>query len=81
MYDWGTGVEELAYAARYFGFQGSYAFHNWNLEQLEGELKLGNPLILGLGRAGQQGPGRFVTLTGISLAENRVRVTNRSKEN
>ena len=76
MYDWGTGVEELAYAARYFGFQGSYAFHNWNLEQLEGELKLGNPLILALGSAGQQGPGHFVTLTGISLAENRVRVND-----
>src|SRR3990172_7507555 len=31
MYDFGTGVEELAYAAQSFGYKGSYAFHDATL--------------------------------------------------
>ena len=34
MYSWGTGVEELVYTAREFGYAGSRAFHNWTLEGL-----------------------------------------------
>ena len=32
MYDFGTGVEELAYAAQSFGYRGSYAFHGASLD-------------------------------------------------
>jgi len=31
MYDFGTGVEELAYAAQNFGYKGSVPFHGWAL--------------------------------------------------
>ena len=34
MYSWGTGVEELVYTTREFGYAGSRAFHNWTLEGL-----------------------------------------------
>ncbi len=34
MYDFGTGVEELAYAAQNFGYKGTIPFHNWSLGDL-----------------------------------------------
>ena len=34
MYDFGTGVEELAFAAESFGYRGSYAFHDASLADL-----------------------------------------------
>ena len=64
--DIGTGVEELAYLARNHGYRGSYAFHNWTLEQLAGQLEAGHPPIVALGANGASQPGHFVTVTGIS---------------
>jgi len=66
MYDWGTGVEELAYTAREFGYDGSISFQNWNLEQLTDYLYQGRPVVVSLGMNGADNPGHFVTLTGIS---------------
>lgn len=66
MYDWGTGVEELAYAAREFGYGGSIPFQNWNIEQLTDYLRQGRPVVVSLGLNGADNPGHFVTLTGIS---------------
>jgi len=66
MYDWGTGVEELAYTARKFGYDGSIPFKNWRLEQLTDYLRQGRPVVVSLGMNGADNPGHFVTLTGIS---------------
>ena len=44
MYDFGTGVEELAYAAQSFGYRGSYAFHDASLADLAGQLASGSPV-------------------------------------
>ena len=66
MYDFGTGVEELAYAAQSFGYRGSYAFHNASLADLAGELASGSPVVVSLGSNGADSPGHFVTVTGIS---------------
>ncbi len=66
LYEWGTGVEELAYTAREFGYAGSYAFHNWTLKQLTEQLHLGKPVIVSLGANGENKPGHFVTVSGIS---------------
>lgn len=66
MYEWGTGVEELAYAAREFGFEGSMPFHDWSLERLTEYLHQGSPVVVSLGMNGKERPGHFVTLTGIS---------------
>jgi len=76
MYEWGTGVEELAYMARHYGFPGSYAFHDWTLEQLTAELNKGNPVVLALGTNGPDQPGHFVTLTGLEADGNWVRVND-----
>jgi len=64
MYDFGTGVEELAYAAQSFGYKGSFAFHGASLDQLRAELAGGNPVVVGLGT--ETTAGHFVTVTGIS---------------
>jgi len=64
--EWGTGVEELAYTARSFGYAGSYAFHNWTLKQLTEQLHLGKPVVVSLGANGPDRPGHFVTVSGIS---------------
>ncbi|NIS82207.1 MAG: hypothetical protein GTO14_18825, partial [Anaerolineales bacterium] len=66
MYDFGTGVEELAYAAQSFGYKGSVPFHDWSLEQLRGELVKRRPVVVSLGANGEGLPGHFVTVTGIS---------------
>ena len=66
LYDTGTGVEELAYLARQHGYQGTIAFHNWNLAQLAEQLSRGKPVVVSLGANGEDQPGHFVTLTGIS---------------
>ena len=66
MYDWGTGVEELAYTAREFGYDGSIPFQNWSLERLTDYLRQGRPVVVSLGMNGADNPGHFVTLTGIS---------------
>jgi len=72
IHEWGTGVEELAIAARYFGFPGSFHFHNWNFDQVEAELRQGVPVVLSLGSNGSDQPGHFVTLTEISGNGSRV---------
>ncbi|NQS90819.1 MAG: C39 family peptidase, partial [Chloroflexi bacterium] len=66
MYDWGTGVEELAFAAREFGYAGSTAFHDWSFEELADQQGQGVPVVLSLGTNGADQPGHFVTLSGIS---------------
>ena len=66
MYSWGTGVEELVYAARNFGFPGTRAEHDWGLEDLFQELEHGNPLVVPLGLNGPDQPGHFLLLTGFS---------------
>jgi predicted double-glycine peptidase len=66
MYDFGTGVEELAYAAQSFGYRGSYAFHGATLEDLAAQLVVGSPVVVSLGANGEGVPGHFVTVTGIS---------------
>jgi len=76
MYEWGTGVEELAYGARHYGFPGSYAFHDWTLEQLAAELNNGYPVVLSLGTNGPDQPGHFVTLTGLAADGSWVRVND-----
>ena len=66
MYDWGTGVEELAFTAREFGYEGSIPFQNWSLEQLADYLRQGTPVVVSLGMNGADKPGHFLTLTEIS---------------
>jgi predicted double-glycine peptidase len=72
LYDFGTGVEELALAARSFGYAGSLAFHGWSLAQLQAELAAGRPVVVDLGANGPDEPGHFVTVTGISPDGSRV---------
>jgi hypothetical protein len=71
-YSWGTGVEELALAAREFGFPGSYPFFDGDLDQLQGLLERGLPPVLALGTKGPGVPGHFVTLTGISADRSQI---------
>lgn len=65
-YEWGTGVEELAYSAREFGYAGSYAFQGWTLHQLMDSIQRGFPVVVSLGLDGPEKPGHFVTVTGFS---------------
>jgi hypothetical protein len=65
-YDFGTGVEELAHAAQSFGYAGSLPFHDANLADLKTELVAGRPVVVSLGSNGEDQPGHFVTLTGVS---------------
>src|SRR3990172_8154497 len=66
MYDFGTGVEELAYAAQSYGYKGSFAFHGASLDQLQAQLATGSPVVVSLGANGAGAPGHFVTVTVIS---------------
>jgi len=66
MYDFGTGVEELAYAAQSFGYRGSYSFHDGTLADLQTQLDAGHPVTVALGTNGEGAAGHFVTVTGIS---------------
>ncbi len=66
MYDWGTGIEELTFAAREIGFKGSYFFQDWSFEKLAEVLRQAKPVVVSLGTNGSEQPGHFVTLTGIS---------------
>jgi len=74
LYETGTGVEELTFLARQNGYRGTTAFHDWTLEQLGGQLAAGRPVVVSLGAnpsstlraGGENQPGHFVTLTGIS---------------
>ncbi|MFV9674880.1 MAG: papain-like cysteine protease family protein [Anaerolineales bacterium] len=66
MYDFGTGVEELAHAAQNFGYAGSLPFHGWSLDQLSATLAEGKPVVVALGANGDGEPGHFVTVTGVS---------------
>ncbi len=66
MYDFGTGVEELAHAAQNFGYAGSLPFHGWSLDQLSMTLAEGKPVVVALGANGEGEPGHFVTVTGVS---------------
>ncbi len=66
LYETGTGVEELAYLARGHGYRGTTAFHNWTLEQIAEQIRLGKPVVVSLGVNGENQPGHFVTVTGVS---------------
>jgi hypothetical protein len=66
MYDFGTGVEELAFAAQSFGYKGAVPFHGGDLSTLSSELAEGRPVVVSLGANGEGQPGHFVTITGIS---------------
>ena len=66
MYDFGTGVEELAFSAQKFGYKGTIPFHNWSLGQLQAELAEGRAPVVTLGANGPGLPGHFVTVTGFS---------------
>jgi predicted double-glycine peptidase len=66
MYDFGTGVEELAYAAQAFGYRGATSFYEGDLALLQSELEAGRPVVVSLGSNGEGLPGHFVTVTGIS---------------
>jgi len=72
-YETGTGVEELAYIARSYGYRGSSPFHGWTLEDLAGELAAGRPVVVTLGKNGANQPGHFVTITGMSADGSWVR--------
>jgi hypothetical protein len=66
MYEFGTGVEELTYAAQYYGYTQSAAFHGWTVAQLMTEVSAGRPVVVALGSNGPDVPGHFVTVTGFS---------------
>ena len=66
LYEFGTGVEELAFAAQTFGYEGSLPFHDATLGDLRAQLDLGRPVVVALGTNGEDQPGHFVTVTGIS---------------
>jgi hypothetical protein len=66
MYDFGTGVEELAFAAQSFGYKGALPFYGGDLSTLASELAEGRPVVVSLGAKGEGQPGHFVTVTGIS---------------
>ncbi|MCJ7677720.1 MAG: C39 family peptidase [Anaerolineales bacterium] len=66
LYSFGTGVEELAFAAQAYGYAGSLALHGGTLDDLRAQLDLGRPVVVGLGTNGAGQPGHFVTVTGIS---------------
>jgi hypothetical protein len=66
MYDFGTGVEELSYAAIHYGYAHSSAFHGWSMGELKSEILAGRPVVVALGSNGPTLPGHFVTLTGFS---------------
>ncbi len=66
LYEYGTGVEELAFAAQSFGYVGSLPFHGATLVDLRSQLDLGHPVVVALGTSGEGRPGHFVTVTGLS---------------
>ncbi|HSB88883.1 MAG TPA: C39 family peptidase, partial [Anaerolineales bacterium] len=66
MYDFGTGVEELAFAAQSFGYRGASPFYGGDVSLLQSELAAGRPVVVSLGVNGDGEPGHFVTVTGIS---------------
>ena len=66
LYEFGTGVEELAFTAQSFGYRDSLPFHGGTLSLLEAELSAGRPVVADLGAKGTAEPGHFVTVTGIS---------------
>jgi len=66
MYDFGTGVEELAHAAQNFGYAGSLPFHGLSLDLLSTTVAEEKPVVVALGANGADQPGRFVTVTGVS---------------
>ena len=63
LYDFGTGVEELAYAAVTYGYAQAGPVHGWTLDDLLAELAAGRPVVVALG---SEGAGHFVTITGLS---------------
>ncbi|NIS83423.1 MAG: SH3 domain-containing protein [Anaerolineales bacterium] len=66
MYEFGTGVEELAFAAQSFGYKGSQSFHGATLESLLKEITANRPVVVALGTDAGGQPGHFVTVTGFS---------------
>ncbi len=72
MYDFGTGVEELAFTAQSYGYADSLPFHDGSIALLQSELAAGRPIVVSLGHEDAEGlsdsrsPGHFVTVTGIS---------------
>ncbi len=70
LYDFGTGVEELAYAARLQGYEGSYYFSEWDITRLKQELHEGRPVLTPIKLDNYKQPvGHFVTVTGFSPDE------------
>jgi hypothetical protein len=65
-YGFGTGVEELAFAAQSFGYADSLPFYGGSLALLQSELAAGRPVVVDLGANGPGQPGHFVTVTGVS---------------
>jgi hypothetical protein len=67
IYEWGTGVEELAYTARQMGYEGSYSFCDAGMDKLDSELDAGRPVAVALRLEEYEGSvGHFVTVTGVS---------------
>jgi hypothetical protein len=73
LYNTGTGVEELAYLARSYGYRGASPFAGWTLETLAGELAAGRPTVVSLGLNGEGQPGHFVVLAGMAADGSWVR--------
>jgi murein DD-endopeptidase MepM/ murein hydrolase activator NlpD len=76
IYDFGTGVEELAYTAWVFGYRGSFAFYHWTLAQLFAEVAENKPVLIVLGVNEPHHPGHFMTVTAVSPDYSRVYVTD-----
>ncbi len=66
LYEYGTGVEELALTAQAYGYLWSASFHDWDLPRLREELAGGGSVVVSLGVNGPDAPGHFVTVTGLS---------------
>jgi hypothetical protein len=66
LYSFGTGVEELAYAAATYGYAQARPVAGWTLDDLRAELAAGRAVVVSLGANGEDQPGHFVTVTGTS---------------
>ena len=63
LYDFGTGIEELAYAPATYGYAQARPVDNLAMADLQAELAAGRPVVVALG---PEGAGHFVTITGLS---------------
>ncbi len=72
LYHTGTGVEELAYAARAWGYGGSRPIYGWDMGKLKKTVESGRPVVVNLGVNGAGGPGHMVVVVGFSADGKRV---------